>query len=60
MTQTNVQGDGNRLAVLDGWRALSILAVLAGHLLPLNALIPHSNEAAGLFGMAVFSRCLGS
>jgi peptidoglycan/LPS O-acetylase OafA/YrhL len=43
-----------RLSVLDGWRALSILSVLAGHLLPLNALVPRSNEAAGLFGMAVF------
>ncbi len=45
---------GDRLATLDGWRAVSIVAVLAGHLLPLNVLIPHSNEAAGLFGMAVF------
>ena len=54
VTQSDVQGDGNRLAVLDGWRALSILAVLAGHLLPLNAVVPYSNEAAGLFGMAVF------
>lgn len=46
--------DNGRLQVLDGWRSLSILSVLAGHLLPLNALVPHSNEAAGLFGMAVF------
>ena len=43
-----------RLSILDGWRAVSILSVLAAHLLPLNALVPHSNEAAGLFGMAVF------
>ncbi len=43
-----------RLSVLDGWRALSILSVLAGHLLPLSILIPKANEAAGLFGMAVF------
>lgn len=43
-----------RLQVLDGWRAVSILSVLAAHLLPLNAIIPQSNEAAGLFGMAVF------
>jgi peptidoglycan/LPS O-acetylase OafA/YrhL len=50
MTASNAE----RLSVLDGWRALSILSVLAGHLLPLNALVPHSNEAAGLFGMAVF------
>ncbi len=50
MTTANAE----RLSVLDGWRALSILSVLAGHLLPLNALIGGSNEAAGLFGMAVF------
>lgn len=50
MTPVNAE----RLTVLDGWRAISILSVLAGHLLPLNALVPHSNEAAGLFGMAVF------
>ncbi len=40
--------------MLDGWRAVSILAVLAGHLLPLSIIIPKANEAAGLFGMAVF------
>ena len=43
-----------RLLALDGWRAVSILAVLAGHLLPLNAVIARSNEGAALFGMAVF------
>ena len=50
MTAANAE----RLSVLDGWRALSIVSVLAAHLLPLNALVPRSNEAAGLFGMAVF------
>ena len=50
MTAANAE----RLSVLDGWRALSIVSVLAAHLLPLNALVPQSNEAAGLFGMAVF------
>ncbi len=45
---------GHRLEVLDGWRAISIVSVLAGHLLPLNAVVPGSNDAAGLFGMAVF------
>jgi peptidoglycan/LPS O-acetylase OafA/YrhL len=44
----------DRLQVLDGWRALSILLVLAGHLLPMNALIPGSNEAAAAAGMAIF------
>ncbi len=46
--------NGERLTVLDGWRAVSILAVLAGHLLPLSIIVPKANEAAGLFGMAVF------
>lgn len=42
------------LAVLDGWRALSILLVIAGHWLPLNALLPGANDAAGAGGMALF------
>jgi len=33
-----MQGGVERLKLLDGWRAISILAVLAGHLLPLG---PH-------------------
>lgn len=43
-----------RLAILDGWRAISILAVLAGHWLPLNPFIPHANEAVASTGMAIF------
>lgn len=43
-----------RLAVLDGWRAVSILLVLAGHWLPLNPIIPGSNEAVAATGMAIF------
>jgi peptidoglycan/LPS O-acetylase OafA/YrhL len=43
-----------RLNVLDGWRAISILAVLAGHLLPLNAVLHDLNEATAATGMAVF------
>ena len=42
------------LTVLDGWRGLSILLVLAAHLLPLG---PHAwelNYGAGIFGMALF------
>ena len=42
------------LAVLDGWRALCILMVIAGHQLPLNAVIPGANDAAGAGGMAIF------
>ncbi len=47
-------GGGERLAVLDGWRAISILAVMAGHMLPLG---PHrwdGNDMVARFGMAVF------
>lgn len=47
-------GHGAHLSVLDGWRGLSILLVLAAHLLPLG---PHSlllNHSAGVFGMVIF------
>jgi peptidoglycan/LPS O-acetylase OafA/YrhL len=43
-----------RIEILDGWRATSILLVLAGHLLPLG---PHGwgmNGAAAASGMAIF------
>lgn len=43
-----------RLEVLDGWRALSILLVIAGHWLPLDAVLEGANEAAGAGGMALF------
>ncbi|MEC5397500.1 acyltransferase family protein [Uliginosibacterium sp. H1] len=39
---------------LDGWRGLSILAVLAAHLLPLGPSWLKLNYAAGVFGMALF------
>ena len=54
VTATAAVHEDGRLRILDGWRAVSIIAVLAAHLLPLNAVLPHANEAAGLFGMAVF------
>jgi peptidoglycan/LPS O-acetylase OafA/YrhL len=44
----------DRLQVLDGWRAVSILLVLIGHLVPINAILPGSNEAASAAGMAIF------
>ncbi|WP_340313799.1 acyltransferase family protein [Rhizorhabdus argentea] len=50
MTQRGVE----RLKLLDGWRAVSILAVLAGHLLPLG---PHrwlGNDMVARFGMSIF------
>lgn len=43
-----------RYQVLDGWRGISILAVLACHLLPLGPKHWQLNASAGLFGMAVF------
>ncbi|MEH3159085.1 MAG: acyltransferase [Sphingomonas taxi] len=43
-----------RLKMLDGWRALSILAVLAAHMLPLGPARWGLNGSAGAFGMAVF------
>jgi peptidoglycan/LPS O-acetylase OafA/YrhL len=42
------------LPVLDGWRGLSILMVLAAHMLPLGPKAWRMNEAFGLFGMAIF------
>jgi peptidoglycan/LPS O-acetylase OafA/YrhL len=42
------------LPALDGWRGLSILAVLASHMLPLGPKAWRMNEAFGLFGMAIF------
>lgn len=45
---------GARFDVLDGWRGISILSVLACHLLPLG---PHAlliNYAVGIFGMSLF------
>ncbi|MXO86635.1 acyltransferase family protein [Altererythrobacter aurantiacus] len=44
----------SHLAILDGWRALCILLVIAGHQLPLNAILPGANDAAGAGGMAIF------
>ena len=44
----------HRLMMLDGWRALSILSVLAAHMLPLGAKTWGLNEAAGVLGMAMF------
>ncbi|RTL52941.1 MAG: acyltransferase [Rhodocyclaceae bacterium] len=43
-----------RLPVLDGWRGISILLVLAAHLLPLGPKTWQLNVAAGMVGMACF------
>ncbi len=44
----------HRLAVLDGWRGISISLVLAGHLLPLGPKSWQLNEAVAGAGMAIF------
>ncbi|WP_043830662.1 acyltransferase family protein [Muricoccus aerilatus] len=43
-----------RLAVLDGWRAVSILLVMAGHLLPIGPSFLKLNAAVAASGMALF------
>ncbi|WP_312490040.1 acyltransferase [Sphingomonas sp.] len=42
------------LAVLDGWRGISILCVLAGHMLPLGPSVFGGNVAVAATGMALF------
>jgi len=44
----------HRLKVLDGWRGISIAAVLAGHLLPLGPKSLELNNAVAGAGMAIF------
>lgn len=44
----------NRLQVLDGWRGISILLVLAGHLFPLGPKIWQLNGSIASSGMAIF------
>ncbi|MGE8175817.1 acyltransferase family protein [Pseudomonas fluorescens] len=44
----------SRLSMLDGWRGISILLVLASHLLPLGPKHWQLNSAAGVMGMAIF------
>lgn len=43
-----------RFAVLDGWRAISILLVLATHMLPLGPKWMQLNSTAGPAGMSLF------
>lgn len=44
----------NRFAVLDGWRGVSILLVLAAHMLPLGPKPLKLNTTAGSLGMSLF------
>jgi peptidoglycan/LPS O-acetylase OafA/YrhL len=50
----SIKGRGGRLLVLDGWRAISILLVLAAHMLPMGPSRFAGNEAAGMLGMSLF------
>jgi peptidoglycan/LPS O-acetylase OafA/YrhL len=43
-----------RLPALDGWRAISILLVVAGHLFPLGPKAYLVNESVAALGMAIF------
>jgi len=43
-----------RFPALDGWRAISILLVLAGHLFPLGPKAYLINESIAALGMAIF------
>jgi peptidoglycan/LPS O-acetylase OafA/YrhL len=44
----------SHVVALDGWRGISILLVLAAHLLPLGPKALRLNELAGTLGMAIF------
>jgi peptidoglycan/LPS O-acetylase OafA/YrhL len=50
----NPSAERGRFEVLDGWRGLSILFVLASHMLPLGKKDWELNEASGKVGMALF------
>ncbi len=43
-----------RLPVLDGWRAISILSVLAAHMLPIGPRAWAGNDMLARFGMSIF------
>ena len=49
-----ISASAHRFAMLDGWRALSIMLVLAAHLLPLGPKRLALNEAVAPMGMALF------
>ncbi len=48
------QTSSRRFAVLDGWRALSILLVMSAHMLPLGPKFLQLNGVAASLGMAMF------
>ena len=53
-TATSKSSDQSHLSVLDGWRGISIIFVLAGHLLPLSPKQWEMNGAVATSGMAIF------
>lgn len=54
MSATDQAVGTTKLPILDGWRATSILLVLAAHLLPLGPSTLQLNHVAGAMGMALF------
>lgn len=46
--------EAGHIGILDGWRAASILLVLAGHFLPLGPKVLQLNDGAAATGMAIF------
>ena len=54
-----VMDQSGHLAVLDGWRGVSILFVLAAHLLPLGPRALQLNSSVGILGMALFFNLSG-
>ena len=53
-SSVNEHASAARLLVLDGWRAVSILLVLAAHMLPLGPKALMLNETSALVGMSLF------
>ncbi len=54
MSSPRAASDEHHLAVLDGWRGMSILCVLAAHLLPLGPSRFHLNTSVATLGMVMF------
>ena len=54
ITAAEKEGVEPHIPVLDGIRAISIIAVLATHLMPIYALGKHLNASVGMFGMSLF------
>lgn len=53
-TGTDSAAKSKRFVVLDGWRAISILLVLAAHMLPLGPKRLQLNATSGYLGMSLF------